>query len=119
MGSERSNEMSQKAARGSGENASIGAGPEEFPRNEEFEGANRSPGNLFGDREPRRQPSEGASLQMGLSHCMKIEGGESPDAESRATEELGEGRDESTGKPDGPEKGKVDNGGGSAKLRWG
>ena len=119
MGSERSNEMSQKAVRGSGEGAATGAGPEEFPRNEEFEGANSTPGSLFGDRKPRRQPSEGASLQMGLSHCIRIEGGEDPSAEERAVTELGEGRDESTGKPDGPEKGHVDNGGGSAKLQWG
>lgn len=119
MGSERSNEMSQKAVRGSGENGSIGAGPEEFPRNEEFEGANSTTGPLFGDRKPRRQPSEGASLQMGLSHCFKIEGGEAASAEERAVTELGEGRDESTGKPDGPEKGTADNGGAGAKLRWG
>lgn len=119
MGSERSNEMSQKAVRGHGEGAGTGAGPEEFPRNEEFEGANRSAGNVFGDRKQRRQPSEGASLQMGLSHCMEIEGHQGPDAEERETTELGEGRDESTGKPDGPEKGSVDNGGGAAKLRWG
>lgn len=118
MGSERSNEMSQKAARGNGENSSIGAGPEEFPRDEEFRDEG-SYGNPFGDKKPRRQPSEGASLQMGLSHCIPFGSDNEPDEEERQVTELGEGRDESTGKPDGPEKGKVDNGGASAKQVWG
>lgn len=118
MGSERSTEGSQKAVRGSGENASIGAGPEMFPRNEEFENEG-SYGNPFGDKTIRTPPSEGGTLGLGLSCRYRIEGGEDPNSEERATTELGEGRDESTGKPDGPERGKIDNDGASAKLVWG
>lgn len=110
MGSEASNSKSQAAARGDGENQSIGAGPEEFPNGEVFENAG-SPGNLFGDKSPRKPPSQGADLAMGLSCKIPFES-EDPD-------ELGMGRDMSTGKPDGPEMGKVDNGGASASVEWG
>lgn len=108
MGSEASNKMSQEAARGNGENT--GAGPEEFPMGSKFENAG-SPGNVFGDKKPRTPETTGASLAMGLSYQASFED-ETPD-------ELGEGRDVSTGKPDGPEMGKVDNGGASAKVEWG
>lgn len=110
MGSEASNSKSQAAVRGNGENGSIGAGPDEFPNKELFKGAG-SPGNYFGDKEPRTPISAGSSLAMGLSCCIPFEG-ENPN-------ELGEGRDVSTGKPDGPEEGKVNNAGASAKLVWG
>lgn len=110
MSSEASNSKSQAAVRGNGENEAIGAGPEKFPREDKFNKAG-SPGNLFGDKSPRKVPSEGADLAMGLS-CQYGFHDEDPAA-------MGEGRDESTGKPDGPEKGKVDNGGASAKLVWG
>lgn len=110
MASEASNSKSQAAARGNGENQSIGAGPEKFPREDKFNGAG-SPGNLFGDKAPRKQPASGGSLDMGLA-CQYGFENETP-------ESLGEGRDESTGKPTGPEKGKVDNGGASAKPVWG
>ncbi len=82
MGSEASNKMSQAAARGNGENASIGAGPEEFPMGSKFEDAG-SPGNLFGDKKPRTPETKGASLAMGLSYQASFED-ETPD-------ELGEG----------------------------
>lgn len=111
MGSEASNKMSQEAARGSGENGSIGAGPEEFPRNEVFENAG-APGSLFGDKTERKMPSGGGDLTLGLS-CRQTFHNED------IADELGMGRDESTGKPDGPEMGKVNNGGASAKLEWG
>lgn len=110
MGSEESNSKSQDAARGDGENKSIGAGPEEFPRDDKFEDAGNA-GNVFGDKKPRTPISEGSSLARGLSCCIPF-ADEHPD-------ELGEGRDESTGKPDGPEMGKVDNGGASSKPVWG
>lgn len=110
MGSEASNSKSQAAVRGSGENEATGAGPEEFPRNEIHEDAG-SPGNYFGDKKPREPEREGADLSAGLS-CRIPFHDESP-------EELGMDNDESTGKPDGPELGKVDNGGASAKLQWG
>jgi hypothetical protein len=102
-------EKSQRAVRGSGEGDATGAGPEKFPRGEEFENFGK-PGNIFGDKEPRRQPSEGEDLQMGLSHRIPFH-----------DEEIipGEGRDESTGKPDDPDESKVDNGGASAGLEWG
>lgn len=118
MGSERSTEGSQKAARGNGENASIGAGPEEFPRDEKFENEG-SYGNPFGDRKPREPESEGANLSRGLSCCIPFGSDSSPEREEEQVTELGLGRDESTGKPDGPEKGKVDNHGASAKQVWG
>lgn len=110
MGSEASNSKSQAAARGNGENDSIGAGPEAFPRNEIFEKAGK-PGDLFGDKTIRKMPSAGADLSLGLS-CREAIGDDIED-------EIGMGRDESTGKPDGPEMGKVDNEGASAQLEWG
>lgn len=86
------------------------AGPEEFPVGSIHEGAG-SPGNYFGDKSPRTPVSAGASLPRGLSCCIPFEN-EDPAS-------MGEGRDVSTGKPDGPEMGKVDNAGASAKLTWG
>jgi hypothetical protein len=118
MGSESSNEMSQKAVRGSGEGKATGAGPEEFPRNEEFRSGGAY-GNPWGDKKPRTPPSEGASLEHGLSCRESFGTGNDPDREEEMCDKLGEGRDESTGKPTGPEKGPVDNGGASAKLQWG
>ena len=108
MGSEASNSDSRRAASGSGETQ---MGPDELPNKDIFEGANARPGNVFGDKTMRRIPDEGANLAMGLSERMSFEH-EDPD-------ELGEGRDDSTGKPDGPQKGKVDNGGAGADLCWG
>lgn len=110
MASEASNSKSQAAVRGNGENGSIGAGPEEFPREDKFESTGNA-GNVFGDKSPRTPDSTGSSLVMGLSFCKSF-------ADEDA-EELGEGRDESTGKPDGPEKGKVNNGGAKAGVEWG
>lgn len=118
MGSEASNSKSQAAVRGNGENGSIGAGPEEFPRNEEFENEG-SYGNPFGDRKPREPEREGADLSAGLSCRIPFGSGGSPDREEEQVTDLGLGRDESTGKPDGPEKGKVDNHGASSKQVWG
>lgn len=106
MSSEKSESGSRRAAVGSGETQ---MGPEALPLHEEFEGANS--GGDFGDKSSRSIPSKGASLAMGLSEHFSIEG-ETPDS-------LGEGRDDSTGKPDGPERGAVDNGGAGAKLQWG
>ena len=103
--------MSQKAARGNGENAGIGAGPEEFPRDSQFEGANKTTGPLFGDRSSRTPDSGGQSLAMGLSERMDINGVSPTD--------IGMGRDESNGKPYGPMKGPAPNGGAGAKTVWG
>lgn len=108
MASENSASRSVKAAVGSGETQ---LGPETVPNKEEFEGANATPGPLFGDKSSRTPPSGGQSLVMGLSECEKFDN-EDPDT-------LGEGRDDATGKPDGPERGAVDNGGAGAKLQWG
>jgi hypothetical protein len=108
MGSENSKPESRRATAGNGETQ---LGPEEFPLNEEFEGANAHPGDVFGDKSSRRPDAKGASLAMGLSSCEPFDHVD-PD-------ELGEGRDDSTGKPDGPERGPVDNGGAGAKLQWG
>jgi hypothetical protein len=108
MGSEASNSKSQDAVRGSGENP--GAGPDEFPREDKFENVGSS-GNVFGDKSPRKPPSEGADLARGLSYCKPFM--------DETPEELGEDRDESTGKPTGPEMGKVDNGGAKADVEWG
>lgn len=54
--------------------------------------------NSKGDKSHRQPPSSGASLPMGLSERAKIT--ESPDA-------LGMGRNESNGKPKGPQKGSM------------
>lgn len=108
MGSEKSNERSVRAVAGTGETQ---LGPEKMPLGENFEGANAHPGDVFGDKSSRRPPSQGANLAMGLSFCEDIHGIH-PD-------ELGEGRDDATGKPDGPERGPIDNGGAGAKLQWG
>jgi len=51
-----------------------------------------------GDKSPRKQPSAGASPAEGLSERVKIT--ESPEA-------LGMGRNESNGKPSGPQKGSL------------
>lgn len=86
-------------------------GPYDFPKASEFEGANSSPGDPFGDKSSRPNPSSGGSLADGLAMRMSIAG---------VTEEsLGMCRNVSNGKPDGPAKGSVNNSGGSAKLRWG
>lgn len=105
------NSKSWDAANGNGENASIGAGPEQFPRNSIHENPG-SPGNPFGDRSPRTPETQGSSLALGLSCKMDIH------AELMADDD-GQCSDESTGKPDGPEMGNVDNAGASAKLSWG
>lgn len=124
MGSTPSMEKSQEAARGStmtqprNGGAAPGAGPEEFPRNEEFrEGG--AYGIPFGDKKPRNPPSGGESLARGLSFCEAFGTGNDPDREEEMCDKLGEGRDESTGKPTGPQKGPADNGGASAKVQWG
>jgi len=54
--------------------------------------------SMKGDKSPRKPPSSGASLPMGLSQQAKIT--ESPDA-------LGMGRNEANGKPKGPQKGSL------------
>jgi hypothetical protein len=108
MGSENSNAGSRRATAGNGETQ---LGPEEFPTHENFEGANKVTGPEFGDKSSRRPPSTGQSLVMGLSSCEDFHD-EDPD-------ELGEGRDDATGKPDGPQRGKIDNGGAGADLQWG
>lgn len=109
MASSVSTKGSQDAASGDGDEGVLG--PAQVPLEPEFEGANDKPGNYFGDESPRRPPSAGADLAMGLSECGSFEA-EEPD-------DLGEGRNDATGKPDGPQKGKVDNGGASASLEWG
>jgi hypothetical protein len=108
MSSEASNGSTRAAVGG---NASPTIGPEEFPTSSEFAGANASPGDVFGDKSSRSVPSAGQSLSMGLSECYKFDN-ETPDS-------LGEGRNDSNGKPMGPQKGSVDNGGAGAKLIWG
>ncbi len=110
MGSENSSKKSWDAANGNGENATIGAGPEAFPNGEVFENPGK-PGNYWGDKDIRKMPSKGADLSLGLS-CREP-------FEAESEDDLGMGRDMSTGKPDGPEMGKVDNGGASAGLEWG
>jgi hypothetical protein len=102
-------DASERAVNGSGKGEATGAGPSEFPRNEIHEDMG-FPGNVFGDKEPRRQPSEGEDLQMGLAHRIPFH-----------DEEIipGEGRDESTGKPDDPDDEKADNGGAAADTRFG
>lgn len=97
-------------------NTAVGAGetqlgPETLPNKSIFQGANASAGNVFGDASSRTMDSKGGSLAMGLSCCEGFHD-VMPDA-------LGEGRDDSTGKPDGPQRGAVNNGGASAKLQWG
>lgn len=109
MGSEASSAGARAAAGGTGDEGVLG--PEAVPTSSDFEGANKTPGNYFGDESPRRPPSAGSDLVMGLSECESFEA-EEPD-------ELGEGRNDATGKPDGPQKGNVDNGGASARLEWG
>jgi hypothetical protein len=124
MGSTPSMEESQAAARGSQKEQAHegghapGAGPEEFPRNEEFREGGAA-GNVFGDRKSRKPPGEGADLVCGLSCRIGFGTGNDPDREEEACDKLGEGRDESTGKPTGPQKGPADNGGASAKVQWG
>lgn len=84
-------------------------GPEKMPTKDIYQGANANPGNLFGDKSSRTPPSSGANLSMGLSCRAKID----------PNEDIGEDRDDATGKPMGPHKGPIDNGGASAKLQWG
>jgi hypothetical protein len=91
-------------------NSPSGVGPSEFPTNSVHENPGK-PGNVFGDKSPRTPISTGSDLARGLSCCMPFHD-ESP-------ESLGEGRDVSTGKPDGPQMGKVNNGGAGSKLSWG
>lgn len=86
-------------------------GPADFPTASEFDGANNTPGDPFGDKSSRPNPSSGGQLADGLSMRMDIA--------SVTPESLGMGRNVSNGKPDGPVKGSVNNGGGSAKLQWG
>lgn len=109
MGSEASSAGARAAAAGTGDEGVLG--PDAVPTSSDFEGANSTPGNYFGDTSPRRPPSRGSDLVMGLSECESFEA-EEPDS-------LGEGRNDATGKPDGPEKGAIDNGGASARLEWG
>lgn len=87
--------------------------PAKVPLGSQFEGANSGskPGKLFGDASPRNAPSQGSTLCMGLSEQFSFNG-TSPD-------ELGEGRNDANGKPTGPQKGAVNNGGASATLVWG
>ena len=108
--SETLGKASLDAAYGNGENNAIGAGPEKFLQEDVFENPGK-PGNYWGDKTIRKMPSQGADLSLGLS-CREPFENEDP-------EELGMGRDDSTGKPDGPEMGNVDNGGASAGLEWG
>lgn len=110
MASEKGNNKAWDSVNASGENAAIGAGPESYPTGEVFENAGK-PGNYWGDKTVRKMPSKGQDLSMGLS-CRESFEDETPQS-------LGEGRDDSTGKPDGPQMGKVDNEGGSAELEWG
>lgn len=98
------------AAYGNGENDKVGAGPESFLQQPEFEHEGK-PGNYWGDKTIRKMPDKGADLSLGLS-CRES-------FHDEDSEELGMGRDDSTGKPDGPEMGKVDNEGASAGLEWG
>lgn len=86
-------------------------GPADLPTNSEFEGANNSPGDPFGDKSSRPNPSAGGSLADGLSTRVSIA--------SVTPESLGMGRNLSNGKPDGPAKGSVNNSGASEKLQWG
>lgn len=109
MASSVSTKGSQDAASGEGDEGVLG--PAEVPQEPEFESANKQPGNYFGDESPRRPPSNGSDLVMGLSECESFEA-EEPDT-------LGLDRNDATGKPDGPAKGNVDNGGASARLEWG
>lgn len=109
MASSVSTKGSQDAASGEGNEGVLG--PESVPQEPEFEDANRDAGDIFGDKSPRRPPSAGSDLVMGLSECTSFEA-EEPDT-------LGMDRSDATGKPDGPEKGKVDNGGAGGSLEWG
>lgn len=102
MGSEKSSKSSQAAA---------GTGVEKVPTNSMFEGANSTPGDVFGDKSPRNPPEDGADLAMGLSECVPFNGEDPAD--------LGMGRNDSNGKPMGPQMGPVNNGGAGAKLRFG
>lgn len=91
-------------------NGKTTVGPAEFPLGSQFEGANKSGGDVFGDKSSRSVPDSGADLAMGLSERMQIT--ETPEA-------LGEGRNVSNGKPTGPQKGKVNNRGADDPLIWG
>lgn len=91
-------------------NSPSGVGPDEFPRGAVHQNPGK-PGNVFGDKSPRTPVSAGGDLARGLSCCEPFSD-ESPSS-------LGEGRNESTGKPDGPQKGAVDNHGAGSKLSWG
>lgn len=86
-------------------------GPSDFPTASEFAGANSSPGNPFGDKSSRPNPSGGGKLEDGLSMRQSIAG--------VSEDSLGMGRNVSNGKPMGPAKGSINNGGASAKLTWG
>lgn len=108
MASENSSSGARRAVAGNGETQ---LGPDSVPVNSVFDGANAHPGDTFGDKSSRSVPSAGSNLAMGLSECYGFHD-EHPDT-------LGEGRDDATGKPDGPQRGAVNNGGAGAKLQWG
>lgn len=107
MGSEASNSQT-RAAVGAKEAPTIG--PEKMPVEDQFEGAG-SAGNVFGDKSMRRVPREGEDLCYGLSEHVTFHEAD-PDT-------LGQGRNDSNGKPMGPQKGKVTDLGTSAKFVWG
>lgn len=109
MGSEASSGGARAAAAGTGNEGVLG--PDSVPLNSDFEGANKNPGKEFGDESPRRPPSQGSDPACGMSEQYSFEA-EEPD-------DMGLGRNDATGKPDGPQKGKIDNGGASAQLEWG
>lgn len=107
MSDEKSTPGSKKAAAGSGGQL----GPTTQPTNEVFEGANNTPGDVFGDKSPRDVPDKGADLALGLSECVPFE--------NESLDDLGMGRNDATGKPLGPDMSAVNNGGAGAKLRFG
>lgn len=107
MGSEASNAETRAAVGAASDSPTIG--PEKFPVNETAEGG--SPGNVFGDKSMRHPPKEGETLCYGLSERVVFHEAD-PDT-------LGQGRDDSNGKPMGPQKGKVPDLGTSAKFVWG
>lgn len=108
MGSEASNKETRDAVGAMEDSPTIG--PEKMPTNELF-GGGGSYGNIFGDKSMRRVPKEGEDLCLGLSEHVTFHEAD-PD-------HLGQGRDDSNGKPMGPEKGKVTDLGTSAKFIWG
>jgi hypothetical protein len=87
--------------------------PSQVPLGSNFAGANAGskPGHVFGDAMPRKPPSQGSNLSMGMSEQYSFA--------DTTPEELGMGRNDANGKPMGPETGAVDNGGAGASLIWG